>query len=63
MDSVLTRVTEGLEKGSAALGGIINDLQCTGEVSGDTDIGRQMSQRQRVSWAEGGLRATLPGDS
>ena len=54
MDSVLTRVTEGFEKGSAALGGILNDLQYTGEVSGDTDIGRQMSHRLESLLGRGG---------
>ena len=44
MDSVLTRVSEGLERGSAALGGIINDIQYTGQVSGDRDIGSQVSR-------------------
>ena len=44
MDSVLTRVSEGLERGSAALGGIINDIQYTGQVSGDSDIGRQVTR-------------------
>ena len=44
MDSVLSRVSEGFERGSAALGGIINDIQYTGQVSGDSDIGRQVSR-------------------
>ena len=44
MDSVLNRVSEGIERGSAALEGIINDIQHTGHVS-DPNIGRQISQR------------------
>ena len=38
MDAVLIEVSKGIERGSAALGGIINDIQYTGQVSGDTDI-------------------------
>ena len=61
MESVLNRVSEGFEKGSAALGGIINDLQYTGEVSGDTDIGRQMSQRLESFLSRGGSLIMSPG--
>ena len=63
MESVLNRVSEGFEKGSATLGGIINDLQNTGEVSGagDTDIGRQMSQRLESFLSRGGSLIMSPG--
>ena len=44
MDAVLIEVSKGIERGSAALGGIINDIQYTGQGSGDTDIGRQMTR-------------------
>ena len=43
MDSVFNKVSEGIEKGSVALGGIINDIQYTGQVSGDSELARQVT--------------------